>query len=260
MSVEVENYKVMKNEDTGAEVYQCNICNPKYGTKKAIRTHVTSKHKPKKKNEDKTDGKSDEKQEGKSDKKSDDKIDDKTDKEVDETEDDPEEFETFHFAGDGAISTQVEKPITVEEIHQFYEEGNSEYLDGPKNDAEKNATKSVIPDDTVDEIIKDMPDDEVDGTKNSSNEPPTEDKDLFTENMLLKSKLKKAESKLKENEQKTLEIETDLIDVNTEITKLKDDKVALEEDIKLKNEQNELLITEKNALEENLARANGTVH
>ena len=50
---ESENYKVMKNEETGADVYECVICSSKYGTQKAIRTHLTTKHKHKKKTEEK---------------------------------------------------------------------------------------------------------------------------------------------------------------------------------------------------------------
>ena len=66
---------------------------------------------------------------------------------------------------------------------------------------------------------------------------------MFTENMLLKSKLKSAEESMKEKEQKTLEMETNMIDANTELAKLK-------EELQLKNEQNELLVGEKNKLEE----------
>ena len=55
-------------------------------------------------------------------------------------------------------------------------------------------------------------------------------------------------------------METNLIDANTEIEKLKETKEEFEAERKLKNEQNELLVAEKNLLEENLARANGIVH
>ena len=50
---ENDSFEIIKNEETGAEIYQCTICSSKYGTKKAIRTHVTTKHKSKKKNDEK---------------------------------------------------------------------------------------------------------------------------------------------------------------------------------------------------------------
>ena len=66
---EPDNYKVMKNEESGAEVYQCNVCTAKYGTKKAIRTHMTTKHKSMKKNDGKVDEKANENVREKVDKK-----------------------------------------------------------------------------------------------------------------------------------------------------------------------------------------------
>ena len=75
---------------------------------------------------------------------------------------------------------------------------------------------------------------------------------MFTENMLLKSKLKSAEESMKEKEQKTLEMETNMIDANTELAKLK-------EELQLKNEQNELLVGEKNKLEENVTKCNDMI-
>ena len=181
----------------------------------------------------------------------------KTEAGKDETEDDLDDVsDEFDFSGE-VRSTQIEKPLNVEEIYQFYEEESSEYLDGgASRNKEENTTASVIPDDTEDDIMKNMDPNEVNG----STDEPTSDDGLLTQNMLLKSKLKEVEDKFKDTEQKTLETETDLIDANTEISKLKDENDVLKEDMKLKEEQNELLIGEKNALEENVARANGIVH
>ena len=58
----------------------------------------------------------------------------------------------------------------------------------------------------------------------------------------------------RKKKKKALEIETNLIDANTEIAKLNDEKETLEEDIKLKDEQNDLLVGEQNKLEESVAR------
>ena len=41
------------DDASGAEFYQCNLCSSKYGTKKAIKTHITTKHKKQKKNDEK---------------------------------------------------------------------------------------------------------------------------------------------------------------------------------------------------------------
>ena len=101
----------------------------------------------------------------------------------------------------------------------------------------------------MDTIMKDLADKDSDETSKQV--------ELFSEIVLLKSKLKSSEALVKEKEQKTLEVETSLIDANTEMEKLKDVSNKFEEEIKLKNEQNELLIGEQNKLEENLARNNG---
>ena len=45
-------------------------------------------------------------------------------------------------------------------------------------------------------------------------------------------------------------METNMIDVNTEVAKLHEEKKSMEEDMKLKNDLNDLLIEEKNKLEE----------
>ena len=134
---ETDGYKVMKNEESGAEVYQCTVCSAKYGTKKAIKTHVTTKHKPKKKNEETTVEKSDDKN---------------------ENEDTVLELE--ESTGDFVRSTQIAKPLAVEDIYEFYEEGRSEYLDGSDNDTAKKQAGAVIPDDTMDQIMKDVDVDE----------------------------------------------------------------------------------------------------
>ena len=101
----------------------------------------------------------------------------------------------------------------------------------------------------MDTIMKDLADKDSDETSKQV--------ELFSEIVLLKSKLKSSEALVKEREQKTLEVETSLIDANTEMEKLKDVSNKFEEEIKLKNEQNELLIGEQNKLEENLVRNNG---
>ena len=107
---EPENYKVMMNEETGAEVYKCNLCDAKYVTKKAMKTHLTTKHK-KKKNEDKNDGKSD----AKNDEKSEDNVKDVSDFEYEDVDG------SKSFVNDGSFvpSTQVEKTLPVEEILRF---------------------------------------------------------------------------------------------------------------------------------------------
>ena len=233
----------MKNEETGAEVYKCNLCDAKYGTKKAMKTHLTTKHK-KKKNEDKNDGKSD----AKNDEKSEDNVKDVSDFEYEDVDG------SKSFVNDGSFvpSTQVEKTLPVEEILRFYEAGSSEFLnrsvtvtEAPEaGDETEEPPQSVIPDDTMDKIM----------TESGNSELTKEAEELFTEVVLLKSKLKSAEASIKEKEQRALEIETNLIDANTEIAKLNDEKETLEEDIKLKDEQNDLLVGEQNKLEESVAR------
>ena len=231
---ESDVYTVMKNPETGAEVYQCNTCDSKYGTKKAIKTHVTTKHKAKKKIDEKN-----------GDKKDDDSS---NSKEVSDFEfgEDMDTSNGFGKEGDFTPSTQVEKTVPVEDILRFYESGSSEFIN-------ETATTTVIPDDTMDDIMEDL---EENRTKEAAEEPDSKD-DLFTENVLLKSKLKSAESLAKEKEQKSLETETSLIDANTEVTKLKEENRNLEEEIKLKNEENDLLVAEQNKLEENVTRNNG---
>ena len=226
---ESDVYTVMKNPETGAEVYQCNTCDSKYGTKKAIKTHVTTKHKAKKKIDEKN-----------GDKKDDDSS---NSKEVSDFEfgEDMDTSNGFGKEGDFTPSTQVEKTVPVEDILRFYESGSSEFIN-------ETATTTVIPDDTIDDIMEDL---EENRTKEAAEEPDSKD-DLFTENVLLKSKLKSAESLAKEKEQKSLETETSLIDA-----KLKEENRNLEEEIKLKNEENDLLVAEQNKLEENVTRNNG---
>ena len=56
-----------------------------------------------------------------------------------------------------------------------------------------------------------------------------------------------------------LELETNLIDARTEISKLKDEKITIEDEMKTKDDQNTLLITEKNMIEENVVRLNGII-
>ena len=63
-----------------------------------------------------------------------------------------------------------------------------------------------------------------------------------------------AQDQVKEKDQKLLELETNVIDAITEVAKLKDEKKAVEEEIKVKNEWNDGLIDEKNKLEDNLAK------
>ena len=220
---------VVKNDETGAEIYQCLVCSSKYGTKKAMKTHNTTKHKTKKK---------------------------------EETPKEDEIASEFDFSEEPGFvpSTQKETPMSVEDIAKLYEPGNNEFLDSVEHeddmednkegdkDIEKDSGKEdtdevqhveTIPDDTVDKIITDI-----------SNGKTVDD--LFTENVLLKSKLNSAEKMVKEKEQNILELETSLIDEKTEITKMKDE-------MKVKDEQSELLIGEKNALEENVANLNGII-
>ena len=199
-----ENYKVMKNEETGAEVYQCNICNAKYGTKKAMKTHNTTKHKTKKKTEEKTDQQKDDSEfvfEG-------------------------EVNDTFGKSADFAFSTQAEKSTSVEDIARFYESGRSEFLSvGNESFVENNGTpETVIPDDTIEKIMTDIEEETTNETLKESSTEEHLKEDLFTENMLLISRLASAENSTKEKEQKILELVTSLIYANTEVSKLNEDK------------------------------------
>ena len=227
-------YKVMKNDETGAEIYQCNACSSKYGTKKAIKTHVTSKHKPKKKTED--------------------KIEEKNDPTSPESEfvfDDKEgSGKDPGKTGDAPHNPSVE-PIATEDIALFYEGGNSEFLDDVEyTDLDRMTTtpQSTDPKVTIDETIIEQ--EEVIVYEGE----PTLKEDLFTENMLLKSRISSHENTAKEMEQKIVDIETNLIDANTEVSKLNDEKRATEEENRVKDEQNEILVGEKNKLEENVSR------
>ena len=204
---DMDNYTVMKNEETGAEVYHCNVCISKYGTKKAIRTHMTTKHKPKKKVEEKNEDNNE------------DAVDDKNDNKTDEKiENEVSEFNFDREEGNGS-STQVDKPVALDDIFKFYET-NNEFLKDDDTVVEKSSTTIVIPDDTMDDIMSRI-------EENRKSDEPSGDKDdtgdLFTENMLLKSKLKSTEESIKINEQKVLEAETSLIDANTELEKVKEE-------------------------------------
>ena len=221
---ESDTFEVIKNEETGAEVYQCTICSSKYGTKKAIRTHVTTKHKPKKKNDEKNEA----------------------------AKDDDFVYEPVDETGD----QEVDANIDIEEIARLYESGNNEYLDECDDKPEEEVTPSqAVPiDDTNErELVEKLMSELSDTPKDTATE------DLFTENVLLKSKLKSVEATLKAKEQKILESETSLIDSNTEISKLKEEKEELEDSAKIKDEENEILIGTKNSLEENVARFDGII-
>jgi hypothetical protein len=222
---ESDTFEVIKNEETGAEVYQCNICSSKYGTKKAIRTHITTKHKPKKKNDEKSEA----------------------------SKDDDFVYEPVDETGDQVVDANID----IEEIARLYESGNNEYLDecDDKHEEEEVTPSQAVPiDDTNErELVEKLMAELSDTPKDTATE------DLFTENVLLKSKLKSVETALKEKEQKILELETSLIDSNAEISKLKEEKEELEDSAKIKDEENEILVGTKNSLEENVARFDGII-
>ena len=223
---ENDSFEIIKNEETGAEIYQCTICSSKYGTKKAIRTHVTTKHKSKKKNDEKNE----------------------TAKEDD-------------FVYEPIDEQDEVVDVDIEEIARFYESGNNEYLDGPDDDKhEEEVTPSqAVPIDITNETESDLVEKLMSELSDTNKDTKTsnEVEDLFTENVLLKSKLKSVEDTLKEKENRILELETNLIDSNTEISKLKEEKETLEDAAKIKDEENDLLVGKKNSLEENVVRFNG---
>ena len=183
MTTEADKYTIMKNEETGAEVYQCNLCPAKFGTKKSIKTHGTTKHKVKKPNEEKSE-------------------------EVKESE---VEVEGFEFADVEAQSTQKEKEPTAEEIARFYESNEGgEFLSSEETEEPTDAPptdKPLLSNETVNGIVAAMEEEE--NETNSSESVG----DLETEIILLKSKLNEAQSQLKEKDQKLLEMETNMIDV-----------------------------------------------
>ena len=128
--------------------------------------------------------------------------------------DEIKEIEEFENPNDFNPSTQIEKTVTIEDIFNFHET-NDEFLKD-NGIGTKSPPTIDIPDDTMDKIIS--------GIEVNSEEPVmnnTSKEDMFTENMLLKSKLKSAEESLKEKEQKTLEMETNMIDANTELANLR---------------------------------------
>jgi hypothetical protein len=204
---ENDSFEIIKNEETGAEIYQCTICSSKYGTKKAIRT----------------------------------KEDDFVYEPIDEQ--------------DEVVD------VDIEEIARFYESGNNEYLDGADDDKpeEEVSPSQAVPIDITNETESDLVEKLMSELSDTNKDTKTnnEAEDLFTENVLLKSKLKSVEDALKEKENRILELETNLIDSNTEISKLKEEKETLEDAAKIKDEENDLLVGKKNSLEENVVRFNG---
>ena len=157
-----------------------------------------------------------------------------------------EDTESVEFSNEEVVkSTQVtEENPGAEEIAKMYEE----------SDTDMNLDEAItIPDnDTIDMIMKSYENEDLnpdDGEKNDEEKDNPGD-DLFTENVLLKSKLKSAKENIKTKDSKISECEEQMELMTTEIsnqTKTADDLVVK---MRLKNEEASLLIAEKNSLDE----------
>ena len=157
---DAEKFRIVKNDETGAEIYQCNLCESKFGTKKSVKTHVTAKHKGKKMIGDKP-------------------------------EDTKETVADEEYVFDDLVqSTQTGKGITAEEIANFYESGDAnEFLKETDLLENTSTANTLLSENTINRIVDDMNEEEGDKSKEETETVSEKDKedDLITENMLLKS-------------------------------------------------------------------------
>ena len=201
----------------GKEEFQCKHCDTKYGNQKSIKTHVTVKHR-KEKSVQKAPS------EGGGSTPS-----------VGGDEGSYANSNGFDFEGVPS-STQVTNE-SVDEILKKYEEEETEEVSG---------SVSEIPDDTVDEIMASI--DEPVITETTSNEHETQRQSddssnpLEEENKTLKDSIESYKAKLIESEETSL-------NAQLEISSLTEKIHQLENIIQTKDDQNSLLLGEKNSLE-----------
>ena len=218
---QVENGYDQSEDENGKNVFSCKQCTFTTYYERGIKCHISQKHKQGKVTS------------------------------VKDTTEEPTDDNTIEIDNENVVkSTQVptEDNPGAEAIAKIYEESD---LDLELDEHES----SVIPDDdTINLIMKNIEcNDPKEGTLEPVNEKAVENdcsEDLFTENTLLKSKLKSAEEVLKVKNTKFIELEEQMEVQNDDLNKLFKTVEDLKESNKVKNEEISVLLAGKNSLDE----------
>ena len=211
----MENFSTFRNED-GIETFKCSICSCTFASQKSVKTHVTKKH---------TQAKT------KSGKSKDKQTDDENEANKEE-EFDPDESSVVKST---QVSTvEEEAAISTEEIFREYSFMNTE-VSSQENTSNTNPDPQLIPNDTYDELMKEAG--SVEGN----------DDDKESENKKLKEKIDRFEKVITEKNLIIDKSEADLLSSQLNVS-------SLQEEIKLKDEANNILMAEKNSEESEKVR------
>ena len=221
-------------QEDGREEFQCNFCDYKSNTQKGVRTHLTVKHKTEKASK-------------------------KPSQEAVPISADGFNFDSVPKSTQNPSNEPPSIQITTDQILAMYKpEKTEEPLDSSE-------LARFIPDDTIDKVIAELSEpttEEINGMDESETAPaevdPTRRMEMENEN--LKKSIESYKTKVDE-------LEINVLNSQIEVSALTEEVQQLKDEDRLKDQQNAILLGEKNSLDvkiceldNRVSKINGAIH